>query len=90
MFSRLNAAFENFRISSIAFASRASIENCLFRKICGLKLAFEHCGVLESCPQRADSRMGLKLVGEAGCCGQLSLPSHVGLMNRRTQAKSLH
>jgi hypothetical protein len=65
------------------------VEKGLFRKICGLKLAFEHCGVLESCPQRADSRMGLKLVGEAGCCGQLSLPSHVGLMNRRTQAKSL-
>lgn len=27
----------------------------------------------ESCPQRAASRMGLKLVGEAGRCGQLSL-----------------
>ena len=29
---------------------------------------------LESCPQQAVSRMGLLLVGEADCCGQLSLP----------------
>jgi hypothetical protein len=34
---------------------------------------------LESCPQQADSRMGLKLVGEAACCGQLSLPGAGGL-----------
>ena len=33
--------------------------------------------------------MGLKLVGEAGRCGQLRLRWHEGLKNRRTPANSL-
>jgi hypothetical protein len=53
----------------------------LFRQICGWKrdlAAAKRRDPLESCPQQAASRMGLKLVAEADCCGQLSLPGADG------------